>query len=64
MTKHICDRCGKEINNTLEGLTNTVFPVYWITVQQSPITMPRSIDLRTECMSIVRAQLSKLLQGE
>ena len=60
MIKLICDRCGNEISD-ISGITNAVFPIYSITMQESPLVIPRNIDLCAGCETLLRAGMKNIL---
>ena len=64
MIKHICDRCGKEIDSATDGSINVIFPVYTIQVQEVPFVLPHYMDLCAHCRGIIRDGLTGLLQRE
>ena len=64
MIKHICDRCGKEIDNATDGSINAVFPVYTIQVQEAPFVLPHYMDFCAHCRSIMRDGLTNLFKKE
>lgn len=62
MIKLICDRCGNEISD-ISGITNAVFPIYSITMQESPFVIPRNVDFCAGCETLLRACMKNILFG-